>query len=1495
MPAPLKIDDLFTPSPLQPQQGQQAPSAVPRPAPAAPTSPPPQAGAPAGRGFADAGETRRLIYDNVLSAARNIKPVSNTRYRMELHDVDYEDPDHISIADQKQAVLTGQTLSRRLRGTWRMFDQATNDPVDEKRVTLANVPHMTHRGTFVLGGTEYTLAHQMRLRAGMYHRVKENGEIEAHANIMPGKGLSHRYFLEPETGVFKVNLGQANLPLVPLLRAMGVTDKEMRQSWGNELYAANNVKDDTQVIDKLYTKLLGRKAEPRSSHQDKAKAVATALVAMELDPEVTKRTLGGPHTHLTKEAILATTKKLLAIGRGEQEADDRDHLAFQHFMGPEDLMSERFNRTGTALQQALWRSTHKGNLQSLPAGMLTKHVHGAILDSGLGQPLEEINPADVFDQQTRVTRLGYGGIPSIDSVPDEARAVQPSHTGYIDLIRAPESAKVGVDSRVAWTTRKGPKGQILSPLINPKTGQQEYKSPQDIADLTVAFPGPEWENGEPLVPAQVKGKTRYVPRDKVDMVHPHAENWFSPLNNMVPNKATIKGQRASMASRFIAQALPLAKAESPLVRSAVPGTNGERSFEEEYGKHMGAVHAKDIGGRVTAVDNQFVTVKYADGTTEKHEIYDHFPYNRKTYLHNTPLVKPGDPVKPGQLLAKSNYTDDQGHVALGLNARVAYLPFRGLNYEDAFVISESFAKRLSSEHMYQHQMEWDDKHRQGKNAYVSIFPATYDKKMLDNMDDDGVIKPGTVVKHNQPLVLAARERDLSHKQVHSAHKGSFQDQSLTWEHHADGIVTDVAKTGKGVVVAVKSLADMQMGDKMSGRYGDKGVVSSIVPDHEMPVDDKGKPFEVLANPTGVISRTNPGQIAEAVLGKIAAKTGKPYLMEDFNHRIDVNDHVEQELAKHGLSSTETVVDPTTGRKIPGVLTGMRFYMKLHHTSESKGQGRGLGGYTAEDTPARGGTEGSKRLALMDVNALLSHGATEVLRDAKLVRGQKNQEYWANYMAGFKPPTPNIPYTHRKFIEQLKGSGINVVRQGSEQHIMPMTEKQIDQLAESRELQNVETVDWKTGLQPKRGGLFDQTLTGGHGGNRWSFIKLHEPMPNPVMEEGIRRLLGMTGDQFEAVLSGKEPLRGTSGPQAIQKALQSIDVDQMTAQCLADVRGGKKTARDAAIRKLHFLQGAKKQGIHPSEWMLNKVPVLPPSFRPVSVMQKTGNQLISDANYLYKELWDSNQVLKDSAGKVDDVSEERLNVYNSFKAVTGLGDPVQPKNKERQVKGLLQQIFGSSPKFGTVQQKLLGTPVDLVGRAVVVPNPDLTMDEVGLPENRAWSVYSPFIVRRLVRHGVGRVEAIKAVKDRSDLARKSLVEEMDERPVLVNRAPVLHKYGLMAFHPKLVKGDVMHISPVVVGGFAMDFDGDASNYHVPATDEARDEAMAKMLPSKNLLSASQFKVHYLPRQEYVGGLYSATRKANDKRPRTFRNEHDVLQAVRRGELDMDHPIDVLEHG
>lgn len=1435
--------------------------------------------------------TREDIFNAVAQQAQQVKPIQNDLYTLSLANVAYEGPERFTKKDHKQAVLSHSSLTRKLRGTWQLTDNKTGAPIAQRRATIANVPYMTDAGTFVHNGVEYTLAHQMRLRPGVYTREKDNGELEAHVNVMPGKGRMHRYYLDPKTGVFKINIGQAQIPLMPLLKAMGTSEQDIRKAWGNELTAVNMQKGDAGTLDKLYSRL-AYKADASLDAAGKQKAIAEEFAKMEMDPEVTKRTLGEPIKNLGPEAILKITKKLIAVNRKEADPDDRDSMAFQQVLGPEDLIAERFAKDKAMLRQLLWKATAKKTLDHIPTGAFNKAISAALIASGLGSSLEEINPAEIYDHQTRVTRLGEGGIGSLDAVPQESRSVQPSHFGFIDYLRTPESGKVGVDMRFAKGALKGSDGKVYMRVKNLQTGKLEYKSPQDVADIPLVFPG-EDQSDLPTVAAIVNGKIKYIPREEAKYMAENMDASFSTLSNMVPMKSMMKGHRVIMGARMFTQALPLTNAEAPLVQSATIN-NPSRSYEDDMGKSMGAAFAEERA-QVVSVTPDEIVLRDKDGNKKSIDLYNDAPFNRKTFWSQIPTVKPGDTVEPGQLLAYSNFTDKKGTAALGLNLRTGYLPFRGFVYDDSIVLSESAAKRLTSEHMYQHEAEADENNHIDKKKFISIFPSEYDRKTLESFDDNGVVKKGAVVTYGAPLILVSKAKETTYGQVFRGRSANFTNDSITWDHHAPGVVTDVAKTKKGYSVIVKSQAQMEVGDKLTGRFGDKGVVAAIVPDEEMPQDAKGRAMEVLVSPLGLASRINPAQIVEAALGKVAEATGQPFKIKDFDGQTDLINFAKAELRKHNLTDLEDVTDPETGRKIKGVLTGNRFFMKLHHTSESKAQGRSTGGYTAEGTPAKGGSEGAKRVGMLDLGALLSHGAGHVIRDAKMVRGQANPEYWSQVMAGYTPPLPKIPQVYAKFIEQLRGSGINTVRQGTKTHIMALTNKDVDELAGDREIKNSETVDWKSGLRPKQGGLFDEALTGGHNGNRWSKITLHEPMPNPVMEEPIRRVLGLTEKKFRAVLAGTEMINDETGPVAIKNALQRINVPKAIEQARQDISSGRRMARDAAVRRLAFLKAAEKTKIHPSEWLLDKMPVIPPMFRPVSTMGQKKLPLVADANYLYKELLDANDALKESAGVLEDSSEMRLGLYDSMKAVTGLGDPTQAKNAERRVKGFLSQIFGSSPKYGTVQRKLLSSTVDLVGRAVITPNPNLDMDQVALPEEKAWEIYKPFIVRGLVRRGLPRMEAIKAFDSKNNQARSELNSQMSSRPIVINRAPVLHRYGMMAFYPQLTKNKTMEVSPLVTKGFGADFDGDAMQFHVPSTQEAAREATEKMLPSKNLFAAASFKGHYTPVAEFLSGLYVASNRVNQKSPaKVFRSAKDAVAAYRRGEIEVDTPVHIVEN-
>lgn len=1445
----------------------------------------------------DARQVRASIYDKTLNAFKSIQPVANSKFTLKLANPEYVDPDYYNAAAQKKAILERASLGRRVRGTWQLYDNNTGQMVSQKQATIARVPFLSNSGTFINRGTKYTVDTQQRLSSGSYVRKKKNGELEAYLNALPGQGKTHSYYMEPGKGKFYLSVHQANIPLMPLLRIMGVQDDAIKKAWGTTLYDANRVSDDASALSRYYEQFVPpSKRSKDASNSAKEEAVRNAILATGLNPEVTKRTLGKPYANLSPEAILDITKKIVDVSEGRAKMDERDNLAYQRFMGIDDLMAEWVNRDyGNMRRNLLFKATGKGNLDWVPSGALDDQLKAVLLHSQLGNALEENNPLEILDKRSKVTRMGVGGIGSTDSIPEEARNVQPSQFGLVDPVRTPESTRAGVDLYLASKSMRGEDGKLYAPIKNLRTGREDIMSADQIADSVITFPG-ELRSGKRHIRGLKDGKFTLVRRNEVTHQIPFMENAVSPLSNLIPLKSTMKSHRAMMGSRMMTQALPLVDAEAPLVQAGVAGQRGGQSYEELYGSHVGAVRAEKPG-RVMSVTPDEITIRHEDGETSTIDLHNNSPFNRKTFWHQTAKVAPGQWVEPGALLARSNYTDDNGTVAIGKNFSIGYMPFKGMNYEDAWVISESAAKRLKSEQMYQEGFDYDDKDMiYSRNRFLASHPSKFSKAALSTIDDDGVVKPGTVVKFGDPIVLAVKQKKPDGK-IHKKRQVMMQDASQTWSHHDDGLVTDVMKTKRGVNITIKSASEMNVADKLSGRFGDKGIIGAIIPDDQMPIGPDGKPLEILANDNSIISRANPSQLFEAALGRIAAKTGQPYKIEDFENIDDMAEFTINELKKHNIPTMDYVTDPQTGNKIDNIFIGNRYLMKLHHSAESKAQSRGTGRYTALGEPAKGGPEGSKRVGLLDRNALIAHGADEVSREVSLIRGQKNPEIWSAFIQGYTPPVPNTPDTYSKFLDDLRAGGIDVVPDNTGRlNLMAMTDKGVDHLASDREIKVSDAGEFKDKTFVHReGGLFDPKLVGPNQ-DKWAAIKLHQPLPNPVFEEPIRHLLGLTQKNFDAVMAGKEPYQGFTGPKAIQKALQQIDIDKEMHEARQTIAGTKKTAKDAAIRKLKVLEGAKRNGQTPSDWMMKRVPVLPAKWRPISMMAGSNVPLISDPNFLYSQLVEANNDWKSMDAVSDDVNNEQMAAYKAFKAVTGLGDPSHPKLVEKKVKGVLAGLVGSNPKHSTLQRKLISSTVDMVGRGVVAPDPNLDMDSIGLPEEKAWDAYKIHVARRLRRRGVPVIQALNMIKNRDPSAREMLIEEMDSKPVMMNRAPVWHKYGILAFKPKLVKGDVIRVSPLVVTGLGMDFDGDTAQYHVFPDDKAASQAAEKMLPSKNLFAAADFKTPmYLPGKEYALGLYAATADkpaVTNKTVKSFANRAQVLAAIHRGDISPTDPVNVL---
>jgi DNA-directed RNA polymerase beta subunit/DNA-directed RNA polymerase beta' subunit len=594
--------------------------------------------------------------------------------------------------------------------------------------------------------------------------------------------------------------------------------------------------------------------------------------------------------------------------------------------------------------------------------------------------------------------------------------------------------------------------------------------------------------------------------------------------------------------------------------------------------------------------------------------------------------------------------------------------------------------------------------------------------------------------------------------------------------------------------------------------------NSIVPKEEMLRDSQGRPVHIELSPLGTTSRLNTALLADANLGKIAEKTGKPVILPDFLTDDTIPDFVEKELKKHGLTESEDLFDPVSGKTVKDVATGIVFHYKLKHMSESKQGARSTGEYTAEDLPMKGGKTGARRLGNMEVSALAAHGADQVLRDAKLIRGQRNDEFWRSFRDGMTPTPPSSPLVNQKFFAHLRAAGISLEEYPDRVHMYGATDQDIKKLTGQRRVSFANTFantfDSKH-LQPVPGGLFDPAIFGADG-EQWGYYELPEPVLNPMMFKATANALGWKDKELEGVLKGERQINGKVGIDGLRDALEHLDIDKELRLAKQTLRAPRVplSKRDQARKKIRALQPMADAGVEPTDFLLTRIPILPPRYRPVSKMANDVN-IAADVNFLYKRMIDAAEDLKEAKSVLPEEAQmdARTSLYQALEAVTGLSETDDPKLQAKNVAGVLKWAFGKgSPKLSAAHRKLFGVAVDLGGRGVVVPDNSLTIDEVGLPEETAWKMFEPFVLRKLRQRGYRMLDALRYTTDRTPEARKLLEESMAERPILVNRAPTLWRYGIMGFFPKLRgkpgERNTIFTNPNIAKPFGLDHDGDS---------------------------------------------------------------------------------------
>ena len=628
------------------------------------------------REFDDTDKARELIYSGALDAVAKRFPVEDEEYRIDLLKPRYAGPQSFSLEQQKQALMKERRLTTPISATWVLTHKPTNTVLDKRDDVVMNIPYYTGRGTIINGGNEYSLVSQSRLRPGVYVRRQRTGEIEAHFNVKPGAGKPFRIQLEPETGVFKLVIGQSANPLYPMLKAMGISDKELAKSWGPDLLAANIGKNDARALPKIYERIAGYKADPALDSAGQERYLRESLPTFELDHEVNARTLGLRDAKgITPEVLMRTTQKMLGVSRGDEEADDRDSPQFSHVFSVEDLIRERIDKDAGRLTQQLLRKVRRSrNLQPVRRGALNPYLDSLLLGSGLAMPLEETNPLHTLEQLHRVTKLGEGGIGSAEAITDEARDVNSGQFGFVDPITGPEGMNIGIDVRTAYRTFKGDDNNMYAEFKDPRTGKMAYLRPDQAADKVVAFPHQNIADAK-TVYAMKRGRVQRVPRDEVDYEVPSFGHMMSPNTNLNPMPTAVQAGRQFYGSKFWSQYMPQVKGEVPLVDSLMPDSG--KTFTEYYGRKVGALETK-VGGTVTKVTPDSITVTDADGKKHVTELVKNFPFNRLTGLSYFPSVEVGQELAPGDMVAHSNFTDKKtGALNMGRNLKTAIIPYKG--------------------------------------------------------------------------------------------------------------------------------------------------------------------------------------------------------------------------------------------------------------------------------------------------------------------------------------------------------------------------------------------------------------------------------------------------------------------------------------------------------------------------------------------------------------------------------------------------------------------------------------------------------------------------------------------------------------------------------------------------------------------------------------------------------------------------------------------------
>ncbi|QIZ72628.1 DNA-directed RNA polymerase subunit beta [Oxynema aestuarii] len=1028
---------------------------------------------------------RWFLEEGLIEELDSFSPITDYTGKLELHFIGKDYKLKRPKYDVDEAKRRDSTYAVQMYVPTRLINKETGE-IKEQEVFIGDLPLMTERGTFIINGAERVIVNQIVRSPGVYYKsdTDKNGRRTYNASLIPNRGAWLKFETDKNDLVWVRIDKTRKLSTQILLKALGLTDNEIFDALRHPEYFQKTIEKEGQFTEEealmeLYKKL--RPGEPPT-----VSGGSQLLESRFFDPKRydlgrvgryklnRKLRLNVPETTrvLTPQDILTAIDYLINLKFDIGSTDDIDHLGNRRVRSVGELLQNQVRVGLNRLERIIRERMTVSDADSLtPASLVNpKPLVAAIKEffgsSQLSQFMDQTNPLAELTHKRRLSALGPGGL-TRERAGFAVRDIHPSHYGRICPIETPEGPNAGLIGSLATHAKVNAYGFIETPYYPVEDGRVLRDRPpifmtaDEEDDLRVA-PGdiPMDADGYILgdtVPVRYRQDFTTTSPDQVDYVAVSPVQIISVATSLIPFLEHDDANRALMGSNMQRQAVPLLKPERPLV-----GTG----LEAQAARDSGMVVVARTNGTVTFCDATKIRVRRDDtGLEMEYALQKYQRSNQDTCLNQRPLVFEGDEVEVGQVLADGSATEG-GELALGQNILVAYMPWEGYNYEDAILISE----RLVYDDVYTsiHIEKYEIEARQTKLGPEEITREipNVGEDALRQLDENGIIRIGAWVEAGDILVGKVTPKGESDqppeekllRAIFGEKARDVRDNSLRVPNGEKGRVVDVRvftreqgdelPPGANMVVRVyvAQKRKIQVGDKMAGRHGNKGIISRILPVEDMPYLPDGRPVDIVLNPLGVPSRMNVGQIFECLLGWAGECLNSRFKVVPFDEMHGPQKSRESVHAKLGEAREKLHKDWIFNEEHPGktmvydgrtgepfdrpVTVGKAYMLKLVHLVDDKIHARSTGPYSLVTQQPLGGKaqQGGQRFGEMEVWALEAFGAAYTLQELLTVKSddmQGRNEALNAIVKGKAIPRPGTPESFKVLMRELQSLCLDI--------------------------------------------------------------------------------------------------------------------------------------------------------------------------------------------------------------------------------------------------------------------------------------------------------------------------------------------------------------------------------------------------------------------------------------------------------------------------------------